>query len=57
MQMFYEKHNTNVTQPGGDEPVSVGYRGHSEDELDQPVPEGSRNMRSRVSLQTRASNG
>ena len=42
----------NTTQPTGDELASVGYRGHSEDEVDQAEPE-----RSRVSLQARGSNG
>ena len=45
-------------QSADDEPVSVGYRGHSEDEeVDQPVPRNSRNVRSRTSLQARGSNG
>ena len=48
----------NARQPADDEPMSAGYRGHSEDEEEaQPEPESSRNVRSRVSLQARASNG
>lgn len=52
------KRRVNVEQLADDEPVSVGYRGHSEDEeFGQSAPESSRNVRSRVSLQAHASNG
>ena len=47
----------NVVQPADDEPASVGYRGHPEgEEVDQTEPGGSRDVRSRVSLQARGSN-
>jgi len=48
----------NARQPVDHEPVSAGYRGHSEEEeSDHPEPEISRNVRSRVSLQARGPSG